>query len=472
MNKSVKKVLALLLVSLFVIGSSTMAVAVPAISENALKIHDDAIAIDTHNDTMLRVIDRNTWLPVNNIGELQSNAQLDIPKMEDGGLDVAFFGSYTSGYTQTGRAGSRLLALINALHWVERMNSDKFGLATSVNEIEKLVQKGKSVGVPTIEGAYSLEEYNAIELLNQYYDLGIRVVGLCWSNSNSLGEGVNEYYVDKTPSEGGLTDLGVKVVKEMNRLGMIVDVSHMNEETFWDVIEAAEAPVMASHSNVMSLYNHARNLTDEQIIAIANTGGIVQQNFYAGYLGPEDDRDLKKLVDHIDYVVNLVGIDYVGLGSDFDGGGMPVDLPNASFYYKITEELVDRGYKKSDIEKILGKNTLRVMKEVQNLAEKSPDNVGQGITIIPDIEMGEGVTSYEPLLKAQVLRLNGSSINDTNFRVIVDGIVYEPEFNTETGELSLQINEPLIEKFHVVTFEGENNSDKVTRETRIFYVEN
>ncbi|WP_313346889.1 dipeptidase [Sedimentibacter sp.] len=472
MKRGMEKILVFLLVLLFVIGSSTIAVAVPAISENALKIHDDAITIDTHNDTMLRVIDSNTWLPVNNIGNLLSNAQLDIPKMEAGGLDVAFFGSYTSGYTQIGRAGSRLLSLINALHWTERMNSEKFGLAFSVNEIEELAREGKSVGVPTIEGAYSLEEYNAIELLNQYYDLGIRVVGLCWSNSNSLGEGVNEKYVDGTPSEGGLTNLGVEVVKEMNRLGMIVDVSHMNEETFWDVIEVAEAPIMASHSNVMGLFEHARNLTDEQIIAIANTNGIVQQNFYAGYLGPVGDRDLKKLVDHIEYVIDLVGIDYVGLGSDFDGGGMPVDLPNASFYYRITEELVERGYKKSEIEKILGKNTLRVMKEVQNSAEKDPENAGQGITIVPDIQMGEGVSSYTPLLKAEVLKDKGSHIDESKFRVIVDGIVYSPEYDEETGELSLQIDEPLIEKFHVVTFEGENNSGKVTRETRIFYIEN
>ena len=470
MKKELKKILVLLLVSMFVVASTTIGFAIPVTSENALRIHDDAIVIDTHNDTMTRVIDRNTWLPVNDIGSLTSG-QLDIPKMEAGGLDVAFFGSYTGGYTEIGRAGSRLLALINALHWTERMNSEKFGLATSVNEIEKLVHEGKSVGVPTIEGAYSLEEYNAIELLHQYYDLGIRVVGLCWSNSNSLGEGVNERYVDGTPSEGGLTELGAKVVKEMNKMGMVVDVSHMNEETFWDVIEVAEAPIMASHSNVMGLYSHPRNLTDEQIIAIANTGGIVQQNFYAGYLGPTGDRDLKKLVDHIEYVIDLVGIDHVGLGSDFDGGGMPVDLPNASFYYRITEELVERGYKKSEIEQILGKNTLRVIKQVQNLAEKNPDNVGQGLTIIPELEMGEGVSGNTPLLKAEVLRLNGSNIDESSFRVIVDGIVYTPEFNAETGEFSLQVEEPLVEKFHVVTFEAVNNSGKISRETRIFYIE-
>lgn len=471
MKKSMKKIVASFLVLLFTLGNLSIVTAVPVTNDNALEIHEDAITIDTHNDTMLRVIDRTTWLPTNNIGDLLSNAQLDIPKMEAGGLDVAFFGSYTSGYPEVGKAGSRLLALINALHWTEKMNTEKFGLATSVREIERLVHEGKSVGVPTIEGAYSLEEYNAIELVNQYYDLGIRVIGLCWSNSNSLGEGVNEAYPDKTPSEGGLTELGVEVIKEMNRLGMIVDVSHMNEETFWDAIEATEAPIMASHSNVMGLYNHPRNLTDEQIIAIANTGGIVQQNFYAGYLGPEGSRDLKRLVDHIDYIVDLVGIDYVGLGSDFDGGGMPVDLPNASFYYRITEELVDRGYKKSEIEQILGKNTLRVMKEVQNLAENDPSKQGQGITIIPNIEMGEGVSSSTPLLTAEVSRLNGSNLDESTFRVIVDGIVHTPEFDPETGELSLQIDEPLLEKFHVVTFEGENNSGKVTRETRIFYVE-
>lgn len=471
MRRKINKMVVFLVVSMLVLSCSSLVSAVPATPENALEIHEDAIVVDTHNDTMLRVIDRTTWLPVNNIGELLSNAQLDIPKMQAGGLDVAFFGSYTSGYTQPGRANSRLLALINALHWSERMNRDQFGLATSVKEIERLVHEGKSVGVPTIEGAYSLEEYNAIELLRQYYDLGIRVVGLCWSNSNSLGEGVNERYVDNTPSEGGLTELGAEVVKEMNRLGMIVDVSHMNEETFWDVIEVAEAPVMASHSNVRELYDHVRNLTDEQIIALANTGGIVQQNFYAGYLGPSGDRDMKKLVDHIEYVINLVGIDHVGLGSDFDGGGMPVDLPNASYYYRITEELIERGYKKSEIEKILGLNSLRVMKEVQNLAEKSPADVGQGITIIPDFEMGDGFDSFTPLLTAKIERDTGSHIDEAGFRVIVDGIVYTPEYDAETGTLSLQVPEPLVEKFHVVTFEGANHSGKITRETRIFYIQ-
>lgn len=471
MKRKTVKIAAFFIVLTVILSCSSLTSAIPATSENARKLHEDAIVVDTHNDTMLRVIDSSTWLPANNIGNLLSNAQLDIPKMQAGGLDVAFFGSYTSGYTQPGRSNSRLLALINALHWTERMNKDKFGLATSVKEIEALVREGKSVGVPTIEGAYSLEEYNAIELLRQYYDLGIRAVGLCWSNSNSLGEGVNERYVDGTPSEGGLTELGAEVIKEMNRLGMIVDVSHMNEETFWDVIEVAEAPVMASHSNVWGLYNHSRNLKDEQIIALAKTGGIVQQNFYAGYLGPVGDRDLKKLVDHIEYVIDLVGIDHVGLGSDFDGGGMPVDLPNASFYYRITEELIERGYKKSDIEKILGKNTLRVMKEVQNLAEKNPANVGQGITIIPDYEMGYGFDSPTPLLKAQVRRDKGSHIDESSFRVIIDGIVYTPDYDAEAGTLSFQVPEPLVEKFHVVTFEGKNISGKITRETSIFYIE-
>ncbi len=469
--RNLGKLVAFMMVLLLFMSCASFAWAVPATPENALEIHEDATVVDTHNDTMLRVIDRTTWLPANNIGNLLDNAQLDIPKMQAGGLDVAFFGSYTSGYTQPGRSNSRLLALINALHWSQRMNEENFGLATSVNEIERLVKEGKSVGVPTIEGAYSLEEYNAIELLRQYYDLGIRAVGLCWSNSNSLGEGVNERYVDGTPSEGGLTELGVEVVKEMNRLGMIVDVSHMNEETFWDVIQVAEAPVMASHSNVWELYNHVRNLKDEQIIALANSGGIVQQNFYAGYLGPVGDRDLKKLVDHIEYVVDLVGIDHVGLGSDFDGGGMPVDLPNASFYYRITEELVERGYKKAEIEKILGKNSLRVMKEVQNLAEKSPADAGQGITIIPDLEMGDSFDSPAPLLTARVRRDKGSHIDESGFRVIIDGIVYTPEYHAQTGVLSLQVPEPLVEKFHVITFEGANHSGKITRETRIFYIE-
>jgi membrane dipeptidase len=219
------------------------------------------------------------------------------------------------------------------------------------------------------------------------------------------------------------------------------------------------------------LYEHVRNLTDEQIVAIAKTNGVVQQNFYAGFLGPEGEQNLKKLVDHIDYVINLVGADHVGLGSDFDGGGMPEDIPNASFYYRIKEELAKRGYEESVIEKILGKNTLRVMREVQSLSGRISDNAEKALTIIPDIEMGESVSSYAPLLKAKVSKYNCSNTDELSFRVIVDGIFYAPEFNADTGELILQINEPLIEKFHVVTFEGKAISGSVTRETRIFYIE-
>jgi membrane dipeptidase len=400
--------------------------------------------------------------------------------MEEGGLDVAFFAAYNSGYAQEGRANSRILALLNALYWNGRMNEKTFAIATSSKEIEELV-KDRKVGVPSIEGSYSLETYNYKGLLQQYYDLGVRMNALIWSNSNSLGGGVNNRRVDEPSTvinRLGLTELGVKVVQEMDRLGMVIDVAHMNTETFWGVMAAAKGPVIASHSCVRELWNDPnatvggergtpRNLWDDQIIAIAKSGGTVQINFYPSFIGPTGRNGVKELVDHIDYVVKLVGIDYVGFGSDFDGASMPADMPTAAFLYKITEQLVDRGYSKKDIEKILGLNMMRVLKEVEAKAEKLAE--GPKIAITPDLSLGDSVTSRTPLLTARVVN-NGVAANVSSFKAVVDGIEYTPAYNSTTGVLSLQVPQPLVESFHVVTFEGASTNGVITRETRIFYI--
>jgi membrane dipeptidase len=439
---------------------------------NALEIHYNNIAIDTHNDSMSMVINGTTWLPQNNPGPGISNAQLDLPKMRAGGLDVAFFGAYTNAYATDwtnnvgDRANSRILSLLNALYWSVEMNPNTLGLATTPRQIVDLYNEGKLVGVPAIEGAYSLKAYNYKELLAQYKDLGVVYSTLCWSTSNDLGEGVNERYINNVASTGGLTALGAEVVKEMNRLGMAVDVSHMNDATFWGVVDAIDAPIFASHSNSWGVYQNARNLKDEQMIAIAKTGGVVQQNFYSGYLGPVGQRTVKELVDHIDHAVKLIGIDHVGLGSDFDGGGMPTDLPNASYYYRVTEELVRRDYSRLDIQKILGLNTLRVIQAIQDRAV-APVLGGEPVAISADFAMGARFTGRTPLLTATVA---GSEIDAGAFRVIVDGIVLAPTFDPVTGQLSVQPATALQESFHVVTFEGKNTSGQITRDTKIIYV--
>jgi len=464
------RLLGVLMASLLMVSSFNIASAVPATSENASRIHFDSIVVDTHNDTMMKVVNPQTWLPEVDLGG-NTNFHIDIPKAQAGGLNVGFFSAYTgyqgSGDIRTARTNSRILALLNALHWNARNNPDTLEITTSVKEIEKTVGSGKIAAVPTIEGAYSLEEFNAIELLNQYYDIGVRAVALVWNPANALGAGTTG------PIDMGLTKLGIEVVKEMNRLGMIVDVSHMNQTTFWDVIKYSKAPIIASHSSASGIRDHVRNLTDAQLLAIKENGGVAQMNFWNSVLGyPGETINIKKLADHIDYAVNLIGVDHVGIGSDFDGANMPVDLPDASYLPKLTEELIERGYSKQDIEKILGLNSMRVLKEVEKVAEKDSSRVGQGITIIPSLEMGDIIQDASPLLTAAVKIEKGNQIDKSSLRVIVDGIVYEAGYDDKTEVLYLQLEEPLLKSnFHVVTFEGKNRAGKITRETRIFYVQ-
>lgn len=464
-----KRKIMVLMVTLALVFSSSFV----ALGENVNvdNIHYDATVVDSHVDTMMEAVDPATWLPGTNIGE-ETSFHFDIPKGQAGGLDVPFLAAYTSGYYGNNpRSISRTLALINALYWTEEKNSDQLRVATTVDEIEETVSEGQIAAVPTIEGGYSLEEHNALELLHQYKDLGIKVLGFTWNYSNALGEGADRVYGDpeRTPSEGGLTELGETVAKEMNRLGMAIDVSHMSRNTFFDVINVSEAPVIATHSGVNALRDHQRNLTDEQLVALAENGGVIGIVFYPHFIKDDSQAYIEDVVDHIDYAVNLVGIDHVGIGSDFDGASMPEDLKNSSELYKLTEELVERGYSKDDIEKILGKNTLRVLKEVEDAATYDFDEE-TGIAITPSYDMGEIIEGNTPLLTAKV-EAESTEIDETRFRVIVDGIVYEPDFDARTSTLSLQMEQPLKERFHVVTFEAANEDGEIERETRIFYVE-
>ncbi len=436
------------------------------------KIHYNSLVIDSHNDTMMTVIDEETWLPKINIGENTRN-HIDIPKLKTGGLDVPFFAAYTAGYYDNDpKSLSRTLALINALYWTERNNRDTFKIVKRTEDIEKIVMDRKIAAVSTIEGGYSFNEDNAIELLNQYYDLGVRVVGFNWNYSNYLGEGSSRKYGDlkKTPSSGGLTKLGEKLAIEMNRLGMVIDVSHMAESTFWDIINISKAPIIASHSGAYSLRNHPRNLTDEQLKALAKNRGVIGIVFYPNFLTNSNSAYIKDYVDHIDYVVNLIGIEHVGIGSDFDGATLPQDIKDSSELYKVTEELIRRGYKKEDIEKLLGKNTLRVLKEVQSISKHNSKNSKKNVFIIPELQMGGIVLNSVPLLTAKIENLNGEEIDEARSRVIVDGISYKARYNEKTSSLFIKIKKPLKEKFHVVTFEVWDNKGNVQRETRIFYI--
>lgn len=437
------------------------------------RIHYNSIVVDGHNDTMMKVVDKESWLPKINIGQ-DTNFHIDMAKLKKGGLNVPFFAAYTHGYyNNQPKSLSRTLALINALHWTEKNNRDVFEIAPSVGKIREASSEGKIAGVASIEGAYSITEANYKELLKQYYDLGIRVLGYTWNYSNDLGEGASGIYGDpeKTPSPKGLTKLGKRLVSEMNRLGMVIDVSHMSERSFWDVINLSKDPVIASHSGVYRLKEHPRNLRDDQLKALAKNGGVVGIVLYPEFLADHKEVYIKDYVDHIDYVVNLIGIDHVGIGSDFDGASMPKDLKDSSEIYKISQELINRGYKKEDIEKILGKNMIRVLEEVladsTNIKEK-----GENIYIIPQYKMGEKTTSFTPILQAKIESSNGLDISSFEHRIILNGISYQAQYNKDTSTLYFKVKEALKEKFHVVTFEISNKQGRVERQTRIFYIDN
>lgn len=449
---------------------------------SAEEVHFHAIVVDTHNDTMMKVIDEVSWLPVIDLGgNTPADFQLDLQKAREGGLNVAFYAAYTdyrvdAMYT-TARTNSRSLALINALYWNVSQNDDMV-LATSMRDIERGLEEGLHVALASLEGMYQFTTGNAIELVHQYYDLGIRSAGIVWNTPNSLGSGTIAH--NNVP-DAGLTEIGKEVIREMNRLGIIVDVSHMNENTFFDTMAIVQAPVMASHSGVDGVRPHVRNLSDEQLLAIKENGGVTQINFWSTTVADIGQvANISRLADHIDYVVQFIGVDHVGLGSDFDGAPMPVDLPDASYLPNLTAELVSRGYSQEDLGKILGGNALRVLRQVEKHASKSTESIsrGFGFSIMPDLAMGEIISETKPLLTARVIGHGGGFVDPADFKVVVDGIVYEPTYEASTGVLSLQMPTELLGQgvapesgnFHVVTFEGSNRYGAYARETVVFYI--
>ena len=425
--------------------------------------HATSIIVDSHLDTLTKVIDEETWLPTTDIGE-ETSFESDIPKLKNGGIQVPFLAAYTPGfYNNTARSLSHTLAMINALYWTEEKNPNDLKVTSTTDEILNALGEGKIAAVPSIEGAYSLDGNNAIELLGQYHDLGIMTIGFTWNYSNDLGEGAHRVFGDqmKTPSSGGLTELGEEVALEMNRLGMMIDVSHMAESTFWDVLEVSEAPVIATHSGIDTLHHHVRNLTDEQLLALAENGGVLAIVFYPSFLTETGNATISDVVDHIDYAVDLIGVDHVAIGSDFDGATLPSDLQDASEMEKLTDELMSRGYSTMDMKKILGLNTLRVMHEVQQRSEVIESD--ETIEIIPTYKMGEQISERSPLLEAE---LKGEIPQEDDLAVVLDGVVYPATFDDQDSTMYFQVEEELKEQFHVVTFIV--NSE---RETRIFYVE-
>jgi membrane dipeptidase len=233
----------------------------------------------------------------------------------------------------------------------------KIGIALTAADADRLYREGKISAFLGIEGGHAIED--SLDTLRDFYSLGVRVMTLTWMYNTNWADASGD-----TPVHGGLTEFGAEVVREMNRLGMVVDVSHASDETFYDTLEVSKKPVVASHSCVRALNNHHRNMTDDMLRALAQNGGVIGINFYSEYLAPAGTEvTVGTLVDHIEYAVDVAGIDHVGLGSDFDGvTALPAGLDDVSKLPAITEELLDRGFAEKDIEKILGGNMLRVFR--------------------------------------------------------------------------------------------------------------
>jgi len=368
------------------------------ISMKAKKLHFKALVCDMHSDTVLKLKKGDFVL-----GERHSTGHIDIPRLREGGVDLQVWGIWVEPKYLPDSAAKQALDLIDLFYQQLDKYPQDLELTTNIKNFKRINKKGKIACFLGLEGGHAIE--GDLSLLRIFYRSGVRYMTLTWENSNPLASSA----ADTSSQKGGLTELGKEAVKEMNRLGMIVDVSHLSEQAFWDVVNLSSAPIIASHSCVKAICNHYRNLTDEQIKAIAKSGGVIGINFFSGYLDDNfrkvsdsiykeinvkkeelkekfkgDDKKIEeetsllyknanfpppttlaKLVDHIDYIVKLVGPDYAGLGSDFDGiPAIPLEIKDASGLPSITQELLNRKYKEKDIKKILGGNFLRVFREV------------------------------------------------------------------------------------------------------------
>ncbi len=331
---------------------------------DTMNLHRKAVVVDTHCDTLKCLLPEFTrprdsmWDDRNDIGMgvRSTLGHVDAPRLLEGGVDCQVFA------VSSERSRTPTHPLRTALEMIDRFymecnSCDSLTPVTSSDEVLDAKRKGMVAGLLSIEGADVIE--GKIEMLRVFRRLGVRMVGLVHSIRNQLADGVTD-----RRTGGGLSELGIQAVEELNRLGMIIDVSHINDEGFWDVLDHTKHPIIASHSNSRVVCSHPRNMTDEMIVALAENDGVMGMNFAPGFVHPEQ-ATLQRVVDHIDHIVDLVGPDHVGLGSDFDGiPSTPVGLEDVTKMPGITEEFVNREYSELDIKKMLGGNHLRLMKKV------------------------------------------------------------------------------------------------------------
>ena len=381
------------------------AMATDGISEQAMRLHFSSLVIDTHDDTTQRFLDGGF-----DLGARNALGSIDIPRMKEGGLGAIFFSIWMPSKITGPVAVKRALDQIDAVREQVGKHSKDLVLVTTADGIREAHAHGKIAALIGVEGGHMIA--SDLGVLRSYAALGARYMTLTHSG--------NAEWADSStakPEHNGLTEFGKDVVREMNRLGMIVDISHVSDKTFADVLEVSRAPVFASHSNCRAICDAPRNMTDEMIRELAAKGGVIQINYHVGFLSQEfrdaerahpewekaialeiqkrcreregcqlieGDRitrdyvlrgDLPrvawtKIIEHIDHAVKVAGIDHVGLGSDFDGANMPFGMEDASKLPQITNALLEKGYSEGDVKKILGENTLRVMAEVERFSRE------------------------------------------------------------------------------------------------------
>ncbi|HEV8354945.1 MAG TPA: dipeptidase [bacterium] len=323
-------------------------VVLAAIPQSILQLHRDAVVVDLHSDTLLAV-----QSGARGIGKRSSVGHIDLPRLREGGMDVQVFAAFIHP-RESSRGFARATELIDAFDRMISEHRAAIGRATTVSEIEALVRSGRVAAVLSIENGDALGGSPAN--LDTLYRRGVRVMGLTWNASNDLADGALEH------RHSGLTPLGKMVVRRMQQLGIVVDVSHLSEKSFWDVLAATTGPVMATHSDAAAVVPHPRNLTDAQLRALAGRGGLVGVNFYPAHAG---GGSIERILRQIDYMVKIMGVEHVGLGSDFDGFNQQVrGLEDVSKLPNLTAGLAARGYTPDQIKKILGGNALRVFKQV------------------------------------------------------------------------------------------------------------
>ena len=318
------------------------------------------ITIDAHNDTLMKITCEQTGECLVDLGK-PTQHDVDLVKMAAGDVNIAMFAAFTEDFGNTYLNNSRLLAMMRVLEQTVTQNSERLAKVNTYQALVEALSENKRIAIQTIEGAYGIDASNYEALLAQYSDLGVRLITLVWNHSNALGEGILKTTADGIPTHGGLTMLGKQVIAEMEKLSIFVDVSHMDEETFWATVNTATKPIVASHSGAHALKAHARNLKDEQLKAIANTGGVINAVFCRFFLGDEN-ADVEVLLDHIQHMVEVAGIDHVGLGSDFDGAPMPIGLKDMSDVQLIAEGLTRRGYDEVSVNKIMGGNMYKLLR--------------------------------------------------------------------------------------------------------------